>query len=291
MVRSMTAVGSFRQKSPYGYLTVSIQSLNRKGLEVSVRLPDALQGYDVLVRKQVQALIHRGRIDVAVAFDAAAHLPSKVVVNLNLAKHIKEALEKLSAALYLDPIISLDKIAQFEGVVVVGEESGPTEFPEFSHAVNEALNNLNDMKREEGVLLAKELLERIDAIQLTATKIHAASAHDVETHMETLKARLKELLRGTPFDEERMIREAALLADKEDISEEISRLLLHITAFKTCISNEQLPHGKKLEFITQEMLRETSTMGAKASKFEIISLAIDIKTELERIREQVQNIE
>jgi uncharacterized protein (TIGR00255 family) len=297
LLKSMTAYGRGVCDSPLGRVVVDIQSVNRRFLEVTPNLPRLFVRFEMEVRKMVTACIGRGMVTIAVDWIPAAHHPIPMTPNLGLAQSIKGAWEKLAKALNLSHEFPLMLLTQEKNLFL------PCESPEeesayaqtLYEAIRLALEALLVMKREEGVTLGHDIHQRLETLQKQIDLIEAKSGNATEKYRQRLKARLDEFLGGSIEKEDKILLEIAAYAEKVDITEEIVRFKSHLEKFEQTLDKPLDPlansRGKTLDFFLQELLRESNTIGSKASDKDVIQCVVHIKSELERIREQVQNIE
>lgn len=295
MLKSMTAYGRSSIKVDVGHIVIEIQSVNRKHLEIAVVLPKELELFDIEIKKWISALVHRGSVAVKVIASFESKVPFIVQPNLPLAKQIKEAWDKIAQHLHLqDEEFNLSLLASVPDILIIEENYEYEELyrQHLKAAVEVALKGFMQMKIKEGALLQIDLNNRLIHIHKTMQNIEKRTPYASQKYRDKLMARLEELAPGHVENEERILREVALFAEKIDITEEITRFFCHLTRFEELmLSTDTHAIGKTLEFILQELSREINTIGSKSSDMEIARLVIDIKSELERIREQIQNIE
>lgn len=294
MLKSMTAYGRGIFNAPIGQFVIEIQSVNRKHLEIQVMLPRELSQFDVELKKWLSSHVARGQVSVKV--NAAFHGPVPFVVrpNLPLARQIRDAWEEIAKELKVEmPIFDLALLKGTEGLLSFEENRDEEENyrQTLKQAFEKALKGFIQMKEQEGAVLQNDMIGRLRKMGQEMRLIENKTPLATTRYREKLIARLEEILPGRIENEERILREVALYADKIDITEEITRFNCHLTHFEELIHSEELSVGKTLEFLVQELNREVNTIGSKSSELEIARAVIDIKTELERIREQIQNIE
>lgn len=295
MLRSMTAYGRSSATSAAGNFIVEVQTINRKHLEVMITLPKELNFLEKDVRGWVESEISRGKVSVRIQAAYGNQIPLSVTPNLPLARQVKSAWEEIARDLDV-PLTSeqLFRSLMREQDLLLYNESfeGEEEFRSLaSEAVAKALRGVLAMKESEGRALYEDFSQRLKLLQTTIAQIAGASEGSCGKYQEKLKAKLEEALGGAIENEERILRELCVYADKVDISEEVTRFSSHLQQFREVMDNNDKAVGKTLEFITQEMLREINTIGAKSSEMEISKMVIETKGEIERIREQVQNVE
>lgn len=292
MLKSMTAYARASLKKNAGQFVVEIQSLNRKFLEVNTNLPKELIRFDVEIKKWISELIFRGQINfkLFVSFDAIT--PITIKPNLNLVRQMKQAFDLIAKDLNIKEEFKLDLIKGEKDIFLYAEEFENEE--EYRLAIKEAvfsaLNDLVKMKMTEGQALLEDIQSRIHHIQKFIDQIALLAPDATEKQREKLFRKLGEIS-ALHENEERLMKEICLFAEKVDIAEELTRFKSHIEQFLDLLNSNNDTIGKTLEFIIQEMNRETNTIGSKASDINISKLVIEIKSELERIREQIQNVE
>lgn len=280
MLSSMTGFGRATTDAPFGKLTVEIQSVNRKYLELFVSLPKELSRFEPEVRKWVGEALSRGQVSVRVFLipQIEAILPDVKVL-----KRLKKGWDKLAHALEVEPV-DLPFLMQYLPTQKGEIEGG---LSPLKSCLQEALQSLLKMKNEEGKALAKDLLERL--------KVLSKHLEGVEKHSPDATAKMRKKLQEKMAEvfgqevEERLIREVAVFSERVDISEEITRLKSHFSQFQKIMKEELV--GRKLDFLVQEMGREVNTIGSKSMDANVAHLVVEMKGELEKIREQIQNIE
>ncbi len=294
MLKSMTAFGRASFQNEMGQFTIEIQSVNRKFLEINVQLPRELSYFDVEIKKWLQPFILRGQVSVKVMASFEGKSPFIVVPNLALAKQIKEAWSTIAKQLELDQgVIDLKLLSQSEDILLFEENRHEEENYRqvLKQVLDQAVTRFMQMKSLEGAVLQSDILARSEKIRHAMAIIEERTPYATKKYREKLMGRLEELLPEHVENEERILREVALFAEKIDIAEEITRFSCHLIRFEEVVQGADSSVGKTLEFILQELGREVNTIGSKSSDIEIARLVIDIKSELERIREQIQNIE
>lgn len=283
-LKSMTAYGRGESKA----LSVEIQSVNRRHLEVSVNLPRLLTRFEMQVRKAVTKRVGRGQVNVFIRWGAETASTISVRPNLQLARGVKEAWEKIAYDLGIEQAVDLRLLAR-EKDLFVCEEELPDEAgfeKALMLALDEALDQLVEMKGREGEALTQDINAQIDVLEHAIIEIEKRAGGATEKYREKLAVRLEELFSGEAENEERALKEVAIYAERVDITEEIVRFKSHLVQFR-----ELAERAKALEFLVQELNREINTIGSKASDVEITRLVVSAKSALEKIREQLQNVE
>ena len=292
MIRSMTGYGKKDGTSQKAGVTVEIRSVNHRFLEVAVRLPRSLAQLEAQVRKTVQQRCLRGRVDVSVSVHSAGGSLKTVQIDQALAKQYHTALKKLQKTLGLRGAVDVSTLAGFRDILSISDE--PVDAGQLTKTVlrvlGGALTDLEKMRRREGEALAKDLALHLDAIR-EAKSLVAEKAPVLAKHaFERMKGRIETLLQAELPDPARLQQELAVFADRSDISEELVRLESHMLQFDQQLHSKESV-GKTLEFLLQEMGREVNTIGSKANDADIATLVVRMKAELEKLREQVQNVE
>ncbi|GAB4298748.1 MAG: YicC family protein [Desulfuromonadia bacterium] len=291
-VRSMTGYGKGEVQSPLGTVTVEIRSVNHRYAELSVKLPRQLLPFEPEVRRVISERLKRGKIDLSVQFEPAASELGKPTVDLALAKGYLDALRTLGQALGIVEHISLDMIARQKDVIAF--TTGTLDYDllrtPLLDALQVALEAIEGMRVREGGELARDILSRVDRLQLLAEEVARRAPEVPRRAMERMRERVRQLLEGGDVEEQRLLQEIALFADRCDITEELTRFSSHIGQFCDSFSAGE-PIGRKLDFLVQELNREVNTIGSKANDREITARVVEMKGELEKIREQIQNIE
>lgn len=293
MIRSMTGYGKQNLSVEGREYQIEIKSVNHRYLDINVKIPKAISYLEETIKKEISNKIKRGKIDVFVSFENNSEEGRKIEINKQLAKLYIEQLKELAQEEKIESNIEVMDIAKIPDVLTikVDEENSKIK-DEIKQVTQGAVTRILEMKNIEGEKISQDLLQRIRNIQSKIVKISAKSTGLIEEYVVKLEKRVKELLKNDEVDKSRLAQEVVIYADKCSIEEEITRLKSHIFQFENLISNNQDGAiGKKLDFIIQEMNRETNTIGSKANNLEITNGVIDIKTEIEDIREQVQNIE
>ena len=293
-MKSMTGYGRGDSSAKGVQLAVEISSVNRRQLEVAVSLPNELDSLEADLRKIVLASVARGRVSGRVTLQRPSGKANRsILINEAQAEAYKKALAKLADGMGLRDDLSLETILRLPGVMEAGEdEVDPVAMlPTLKRALGQALGQLQDMRSKEGANLERDLAKRLASLRRITKRVAKRAPRVVEHHRTRLLERLaKADIDVADADDERFLREVVYFTDRSDISEELTRLESHFDQVDGClISNE--PVGRKLDFLAQEMFREVNTIGSKANDSEISQEVVTLKTELEKIREQVQNVE
>jgi uncharacterized protein (TIGR00255 family) len=294
MIKSMT--GFAVAAVPSGSLTVSaeIRTYNSRNLDVALRLASAYAGLEERIRGRIAERLTRGRVEAKIQIeDAATDTAGSVAVDLNRAKAVRKALEEMQAELGLKGSISMELLLAAGGILKTTQPEADLEsvWPVLEQCLEQALTSLDIMRTREGTHLAVDLSTRLDMIAGSLQDIRERSEGLSAAYQERLKERIMSLTQGLiEIDPARLAQEAAFLADRSDISEEIVRAESHLLQFRAIMGSGEAA-GRKLNFLLQELNREFTTMGSKVANAAAAQVVVEVKTELEKIREQVQNVE
>ena len=293
MIKSMTGYGRSQQQIGGWDITVEIKAVNHRYFEFSCRAPRNCGYMEDKLKSLVQGSIARGKTDLYLQIASTGENNDETVkVNLELAKSYLESLTKLSEATGLPMEISLGALSRYPDVltserVAVDEDAL---WEAVSTVAKEALANFIAMRETEGKKLKEDLLSRLDTVLALTAEVEKQSPQTVENYRNRLYQKLCALLADRNIDDARVLTEAAIFADRIAVDEETVRLRSHVEQFKGILEANE-PIGRKLDFLTQELNRESNTIGSKAQDSKILSVVVDLKSELEKIREQIQNIE
>lgn len=291
MIKSMTGYGKGNISENLRNYQVEIKSVNHRYLDISVKMPRVLSYLEEDVKKVISSKVKRGKIDVFVTFENSSTEGKEIKINNEIAKMYINQLKQLAEEENILANIEVTEISKYPDVLSVQNTQDDEQIKEeLIEATTIATDKLVQMRQVEGSKMAEDLLKRIEKINQKIEKISELSTGLIEEYVVKLENRIKEILKNQEIDESRLAQEVVIYADKCSIEEEVTRLKSHISQFKELINSDDAV-GKKLDFIIQEMNRETNTIGSKANNLEITNGVIDIKTEIENIREQVQNIE
>ena len=292
MVRSMTGYGRFQQTADGMDITVEIKSVNHRYYEYSSRIPRAYGFLDDKLKSYIQRAISRGKVDVSVWIETVDAPGSDVAVNYTLADGYRRALQELAQRYGLADDTTAGMLARFPDVLSVhrAAEDEDAVWESVRRVTDEALSRFVAMREREGARLREDILSRAATILRAVEKVEERSPQTVKEHMEKVEARMRELLGDASVDEQRLLTEAAIFADKIAVAEETVRLRSHLEQLEHMLSGDE-PVGRKLDFLVQEINREANTIGSKAQDVTLARIVVDIKAEIEKIREQIQNIE
>lgn len=297
MIKSMTGFGRAEKKDEEKTILVEMRSVNNKYLKINIRIPELLTGYEERIERLLKKELLRGTINLTIDYKACGPTP-KCVINKEVLKEyhtiISEALKEISSRqdISLDNLISLPGVLEFKKDTGNGKIQGADFWNELEQLIKLSVDDLKSMKEAEGRNLRVEIEKWKTRISELLDEIETMSPKVVLEYSNRIQERVASLLEGieSKIEKDDLNREIAIFADKCDISEEIGRLRSHISLLDNVMENEE-PNGRKLEFIVQEMFREANTIAAKANNADIVRDVITIKTEIERIKEQVLNIE
>ena len=288
MIKSMTGYGRAREVRNKRDITVEVRSVNNRYLDCTVKMPRMYSFAEDAVKQCVQKAISRGKVDVFITIDAAAADETVVAVNEPLARGYYEALTRLKDMFSLEDGLNAVTLAKFPDVLTVtkAEEDLESVAADICAVLDEALAAYNAMRTVEGGKLREDIAGRADTIEAVVGKVEERSPQTVAAYREKLLARMQEVLQSTAIDESRILTEAAIFADKIAVDEETVRLRSHLSQLES-----DQPIGRKLDFLIQEVNRECNTIGSKCNDLTIAQDVVNMKAEVEKIREQVQNIE
>ena len=291
-MKSMTGYGRGQSVHDGAKFTVELNSVNRKQSDVVVNLPRELAELEPRVRDAINSEISRGRLNVVIAFHAGAAAPQDLALDRALAKTYLKAMTDLQKELGVGGEITIETILRAPGVLRTPEEqaSPDTAWPHVEAALKGALAELTKMRVAEGKNLAKDLEKRIVFVRNAVKRVQELVPGVVKRFRQTLQERIQRAGLDLPIDDERLVKEIVVFADKSDITEELTRLDSHFEQFAAHLKKNEAV-GRTLEFMCQEIAREFNTMGSKANDIEISQLVVACKAEMEKVREQIQNIE
>jgi uncharacterized protein (TIGR00255 family) len=294
MINSMTGYGRSESVTGDRKYVVEIKSLNHRYLEISLRMPSTLMPLEVEIKKKIGEQFSRGRIDAIIRMDFSngQEGEGRYELNLPLVRNYYEMLVKLKQELNLKDDVTLQTITGLRDVFVQSEPGLDIAVfsAELGKVLDEAMTALKEMRNKEGENLFRDLTIRIDLIERSLDSIANRAPQVVREYQKRIAERIREITEGMAVDEIRLNQEVAVMAEKSDTTEEIVRLRSHIHQFGDLIKSDETA-GRKIDFLIQEMIREVNTIGSKSSDLEISRNIVEIKSELTRLREQVQNIE
>ena len=292
MIKSMTGYGSAKGSAEGLEITVELKSVNNRYLDTSVRLPRSFIFAEDAVKSAVQSHISRGKVDVFVTVDSAAAGDMSVRVNEALLKGYIEAIGHIAEEYSLTNDLTAMSVARFPDVLSVEKKDMDAEqiAAAISDIAEKALQDFDEMRIREGEKLRDDVLNRLDTIDSLVSIVEEKAPETVKEYRERLTQKMAEVLGTAGIDESRILTEAAIFADHIAVDEETVRLRSHMSQLRTMIGGNS-PIGRKIDFLVQEFNREANTIGSKCQNSDIAHVVVDLKSEIEKIREQIQNIE
>jgi uncharacterized protein (TIGR00255 family) len=291
MIASMTGFG--RAEAPFGDLRVAVEvrSVNHRFCEVAARLPKSLTAYETRFRKVVQRRVARGRVDLSVS-TGGDHPARRIAVDVDLARQYQQAFRTLKEQLGVPGEVSLDLLISARDVLTTAEPetdvAGLADHVE--GLIERSLDGLDAMRRQEGESIARDVTGRLDQVAATLDRVAARAPNIAQEYAVRLRARVAALAGGVDVDPARVAQEVALYAERCDYSEEVTRIRSHLDQFARSLTSGGAV-GRPLDFLVQELNREVNTIGSKANDAEVAAAVVGLKSELEKVREQIQNIE
>ncbi len=292
MVMSMTGYGRSIMHIDDADITVEIRSVNNRFADISVRIPRSLTYCEDKIKNELLKQVNRGKIDVFVSYQKPYGEQIDIQPNISAARGYYQALKTIDEQLGTRTEVNAGMLSRFSDVFVVTREVPDEEkvWSEIRQVLLAATENFNEMRSAEGRRMADDVLDKITNVEALVENVEKSSEPRVEAYRAKLFEKLSTILESTDIDEKRILEEAAIYADRTAVDEETVRLRSHIKQFREIVSAGG-PIGRKLDFLVQEINREINTIGSKASDLEITGYVVDLKSEVEKIREQIQNIE
>ena len=293
MIKSMTGYGRAREMLNKRDITVEVRSVNNRYLDCTVKMPRMYTFAEDAVKQRVQKAISRGKVDVFITVDASAADVAKVTVNQELAAQYAAALRQLAEVCEdtgYQP--KPEALARFPDVLTVtkADEDLETVSADLCTVLDQALAAYNAMRAVEGAKLAEDICNRLTSIENYTSQVEDRSPETVAEYRQKLTARMEEILQSTTIDQQRILTEAAIYADKVAVDEETVRLRSHVAQLRSMVNSDE-PMGRKMDFLIQEVNRESNTIGSKCNDVSIAQVVVGLKAEVEKMREQVQNVE
>ena len=291
-MRSMTGYGRASLEKENRNYQIEMKSVNHKYSDITIKLPKTLTYLEDKMKKQIGASISRGKVDVFVTFENNSGEGKDIVINHEMVKKYMDAFYTLAEENQLAlsiPVTEVIKLPEVLSVQTIETKEDVIE-QEVMSCLQEAIQHFVEMREVEGNKIKEDLLGRVEQVEKEILKFSEYSAGLVEEYVVKLRQRVKDMLQSDEIEESRIAQEAVIFADRTSIEEEVTRLKSHVMQMKNLLEEEK-PVGKKMDFLIQEMNREVNTIGSKSANLEITNLVIDLKTMLEDIREQIQNIE
>lgn len=293
MLKSMTGFGAGLAETEDYRAAIEVKAVNQRYLDLEIRAPHVLDPFVEAMKKKVKEYASRGKLTVSVQFlDKREHV-REIRLDKPLAIAYHKALNEISDLLHLPRPDDVQTISSYPGVLTAMETQEGLDGADevLLSALDEAMRRFTQMREKEGENLKADFLERIDLLAKQVEEVEALGPEIVKQYRERLETTVKELLEGKEIDETRIIQETAIYSDRVNFTEEMVRLKSHFTQFRAILENADAPVGRKLDFLIQEMNREVNTTASKANNVSAAQLAVEMKSEIEKLREQVQNIE
>jgi len=292
MIRSMTGYGRSVTATEKGDIVVEAKSTNHRFCDISLKLPQRCFPLENEIKKLVLSRVARGRIDLSIQLDCKEAEGSRLELNLPIAQQYLVLLKDLRATLQLSGAITLDHLLTQKEIIVAqtANHNSACDWETLKGPLSSALDELVKMRETEGLQLKEDFLSRLNQIENRLDRIRSLSGTAFNDYQKSLREKIRTLCKDIEIDETRLAQEVAYLVEKSDIAEELVRVMSHVLQFRQWLETEDAV-GRKLDFLVQEIHREVNTISSKASSAEISMRVVEIKNELERIREQVQNIE
>ena len=292
MIKSMTGYGRAREVLNKRDITVEVRSVNNRYLDCTVKMPRMYAFAEDTVKQHVQKAISRGKVDVFITVDASAADVAKVTVNRELAAQYAAALRELAGVCGTESHVTPEQLSRFPDVLTVtkADEDLETVSADLCVVLDKALAAYNEMRAVEGAKLAEDIGNRLVFIENYTSQVEERSPQTVAEYRAKLTARMQEVLQSTSIDQQRILTEAAIYADKVAVDEETVRLRSHVAQLRTMLTSDE-PMGRKMDFLIQEVNRESNTIGSKCNDVAIAQVVVGLKAEVEKMREQVQNVE
>jgi uncharacterized protein (TIGR00255 family) len=292
MLRSMTGYGRSKYENDSREYTVEIKSVNNRYSDISIKMPRNISFLEDNIKKIISNSITRGKVEVFISFSNNSEKGKTIEINKELAKIYIEEMKELASEAGINSNIEVIDVMKMPDIlnIKLNEDDEKIITEELINCTREAIDNFIHMREIEGEKIKEDLEKRISLISKKIDKINSISTGLVNEYIVKLEKRINELLKPNVVDEARLAQEIVIYSDKCSIEEEVTRMKSHISQFLSLIEKDN-SNGKRIDFLIQEMNRETNTIGSKANNLEIINYVVEIKTELENIREQIQNIE
>ena len=292
MIKSMTGYGRARQMRNKRDITVEVRSVNNRYLDCTVKMPRMYVFAEDAIKERVQKAVSRGKVDVFITVDASAADVATVTVNRELAASYAAAIRALAEVCGTEPNITPEALARYPDVLTVtkADEDLETVSADLCAVLDEALAAYNTMRAVEGEKLAEDIGNRLAAIESYTEQVERRSPETVAEYRGKLTARMQEVLQSTSIDPQRILMEAAIYADKVAVDEETVRLRSHVSQLRDMLKSDA-PMGRKMDFLIQEVNRESNTIGSQCNDVSIAQVVVGLKAEVEKMREQVQNVE
>lgn len=292
MIKSMTGFGRYELTSDERKICIEMKSVNHRYFDLNIKMPKKLLAFENKIRAEVKKYVLRGKVDIFITYEDISKGAVRLAYNSNLAEEYMKIAEIMEKQFQMENDMTVSKLSRLPEVILMEDEDVDEEklWPYIKEVLDRACEKFLESRQEEGERLKADLFEKLENVSENVDFIVKRSPELVAEFRQRLEEKVKELLSGTQIDDNRIALETTLYADKMSVDEEVVRLISHVAGMKNAISNG-IDVGRKLDFIAQEMNREANTILSKSTDVEISDKAIELKTDIEKIREQVQNIE
>ncbi|RPJ08287.1 MAG: YicC family protein [Deltaproteobacteria bacterium] len=292
MIKSMTGFGRAEGQTTLGKMAVECRSINHRYSDINLKLPKRLNPLEARIKEIIRSEASRGRVDVSIKLDATGEGKVQFEVDLVVAEEYYRALEILKDRFQVPGGITLELLAGAKDLILVKEAAEDVEpyWEEMASILRQSLRDMDRMKRVEGDSLSRDLRQRLERISTLLEEIRTRFPESLKAYQDRFKERLQSLLEGSELDPSRFQQEVALWVERTDITEEMVRAESHLKQFRAFLEGQD-PVGRKMDFLLQEIHREANTISSKANDAEVSQRIVEMKSELEKIREQIQNIE
>ena len=293
MIKSMTGFGRCELADGERKFTIEMKGVNHRYLDVNIRMPKKLHFFETAIRNLLKQSVSRGKVDIFITYEDLAEGQAVLKYNETLAKEYLVCLKQMEESFGLENDIRVSTLSRYPEVLTMEEQALDAEeiWNVLKKAMEGALEQFVETRTMEGENLKKDILSKLDGMQKLVAYIEERSPEIVKEYREKLEEKVKELLEDSQIDDGRIAAEVVIFADKICTDEEVVRLKSHISHMQEVLRSEEAGIGRKLDFIAQEMNREANTILSKANDLEVSNCGIDLKTEIEKVREQIQNIE
>ncbi|MCL2424751.1 MAG: YicC family protein [Oscillospiraceae bacterium] len=292
MIKSMTGYGGAKGTSDKLEISIEVKSVNNRYLDCSIKLPRVYSSFEDTLKKKVQEVISRGKVDVFITIDSSNADDIEIKVNRPLVEAYVNAMRTIAQEHELNSDIRVADLTRFADILQAEKREVDADKlkTDICNILCSALSEFNEMREREGNKLSSDISDRLDSIEKLTKQAEELTPKTVDEYRKKLELRMNEVLQSTTIEEARILTEAALFADRITISEETVRLFSHISQLREMLKSNE-PVGRKIDFLVQEFNREANTIGSKGNDSEIAKITVELKAEIEKIREQAQNIE
>jgi len=292
MIKSMTGYGGAKGTSDKLEISIEVKSVNNRYLDCNIKLPRVYSSFEDMLKKKVQEVISRGKVDVFITIDSSKADDIEIKINRPLVEAYVNAMRTIAQENELSNDIRVADLTRFPDILQAEKREVDAEklSTDISDILCSALRDFNEMREREGNRLSSDISDRLDSIEKLTKQAEELTPKTVEEYRKKLELRMNEVLQSTTIEEARILTEAALFADRITINEETVRLFSHISQLREMLISKE-PVGRKIDFLVQEFNREANTIGSKGNDSEMAKITVELKAEIEKIREQAQNIE